>query len=400
MKRRLRRLVSPFQEFVNAESAGGVVLVATSVFAFAWANSRWGGLYEAVKHAHISIGWEHYALAQSALHWVNDGLMALFFLLVGMEIKREVVRGELSDLRAATLPVLAAVGGMVVPALIYTVFNGGGGGASGWGIPMATDIAFALGIMALLGNRVPLGLKVFLTALAIADDLGAVLVIAIFYSHGLHWGALAAALLLWVTALAYGFFGGRRVTVFMVLGLCMWYAMLRSGVHATVAGILLALALPMTRSGRGSDTEVDRGQPLYRVEHAIEPWVAYVIVPLFALFNAGFALSDGVRFTMPVVMGAFFGLLIGKPLGVFGAAWLAVRLRLADLPLGVTWRHLFGAAALAGIGFTMSLFVADLAFRQSIMLDHAKLGVLTGSVVSAVLGLIMLIAASRSVERS
>lgn len=172
MKRRLRRLVSPFQEFVNAESAGGVVLVATSVLAFAWANSRWGGLYEAVKHAHISIGWGHYALAQSALHWVNDGLMALFFLLVGMEIKREVVRGELSDLRAATLPVLAAVGGMVVPALIYVVFNGGSPGASGWGIPMATDIAFALGIMALLGNRVPLGLKVFLTALAIADDLG------------------------------------------------------------------------------------------------------------------------------------------------------------------------------------------------------------------------------------
>lgn len=399
MKRRLRRLLSPFQEFVSAESAGGVVLLAASVLAFAWANSRWAPVYQAMKHAQLTLGWSPYALSQSTLHWVNDGLMALFFLLVGLEIKREVVRGELSDLRAATLPVLAALGGMLAPALIYTAVNAGTVGSAGWGIPMATDIAFALGIMALLGNRVPLGLKVFLTALAIADDLGAVLVIAVFYSHGMHWGALAAALFLWGAALAYGFLGGRRVMVFVLLGVCMWYAMLRSGVHATVAGILLALALPMTRSGRAAEANVDHAQPLYRVEHALEPWVAYLIVPLFAFFNAGFSLSAEVHFSTPVALGAFLGLLLGKPLGVLGAAWLAVRARVAELPAGVGWGHLLGASVLAGIGFTMSLFVADLAFRHSLMLDHAKLGVLTASVVSALLGLVLLAAAGRRQQR-
>jgi len=399
VKRDIYRLISPFQAFVNAESAGGVILVATAVAAFAWANSPWAPVYEAMKHMPVSLGWGAYALSQSALHWVNDGLMALFFLLVGLEIKREVARGELSDRRAATLPVLAALGGMVVPALIYAAINRGGQGMAGWGIPMATDIAFALGIMALLGNRVPLGLKVFLTALAIADDLGAVLVIAVFYSHGLHWGALGAALGLWLGALAYSFAGGRRLPVYIVLGLAMWYFMLRSGVHATVAGILLALALPMTRSGRPQAEEVDHSQPLYRVEHALEGWVAYLVVPLFALFNAGFRLSDEAGFAAPVVLGAFWGLMLGKPLGVFGAAWLAVRARVADLPAGVNWRQLLGAAVLAGIGFTMSLFVADLAFGESALLDHAKLGVLTGSLASAIVGLALLGAVSRAPGR-
>lgn len=390
MKHKVQRLISPFQDFVSAESAGGVILVATAVAAFAWANSAWAPAYEAMKHAPIAVGWGRFVLSQSALHWVNDGLMALFFLLVGLEIKREVLRGELSDRRAATLPVLAAIGGMVIPALIYVGVNGGGQGAVGWGIPMATDIAFALGIMALLGSRVPLGLKVFLTALAIADDLGAVLVIAVFYSHGLHWGALGASLALWLAALGYSFLGGRRLGVFTLVGVLMWYFMLRSGVHATVAGILLALALPMTRSGRPQAEDVDTSQPLYRVEHALEPWVAYLVVPLFALFNAGFNLSHEASFTAPVVLGAFLGLVLGKPLGVFGAALLAVRLRIADLPPGVGWSQLLGAAVLAGIGFTMSLFVADLAFGESSLLDHAKLGVLAASVASAIAGLALL----------
>lgn len=395
MKRKIERLISPFQDFVSAESAGGVILVATAIAAFAWSNSSWAPVYEAMKHAPVTLGWGRFALSQSALHWVNDGLMALFFLLVGLEIKREVLRGELSDPRAATLPVLAAVGGMVIPALIYAGINGGGEGAVGWGIPMATDIAFALGIMALLGNRVPLGLKVFLTALAIADDLGAVLIIAVFYSHGLNWGALGAALALWLVALGYGLLGGRRLLVFTLLGVLMWYFMLRSGVHATVAGILLALALPMTRSGRPRVEEIDHSQPLYRVEHFLEPWVAYLVVPLFALFNAGFNLSDEARFTAPVVLGAFLGLMLGKPLGVFGASWLAVRVRVADLPPGVNWWQLLGAAVLAGIGFTMSLFVADLAFGGAALLSHAKLGVLTGSLASAVAGLVLLGSVSR-----
>lgn len=396
MREPIKRVLTPFQTFVQSESASGLLLVLMAIIAFAWANSPWAAGYETLKHYGISVGWGRFALSQSLLHWVNDGLMALFFLMVGLEIKREVIDGDLSDARAALLPVLAAFGGMVIPALIYVAVNrDAAAGLDGWGIPMATDIAFSLGIMALLGKRVPQGLKVFLTALAIVDDLGAVIVIAVFYSHGLDWASLGVVMLIWLAALFYGRRRGHRLGVYALLGLVMWFFMLRSGIHATVAGILLALALPLNRRGRTRSDTGAGSAPLHRMEHLLEPWVAYFIVPVFALFNAGFSLAGEAAFTQPVILGAFLGLLLGKPLGVFGSSWLAVKLNLAQLPPAVSWTHLLGAGVLAGIGFTMSLFVADLAFGQSQLLDYAKLGVLCASLVSALLGLLILIFASR-----
>lgn len=384
------RVLTPFQAFVQSESAGGVILLLTSVTAFVWANSPWAGDYEALKSFHITVGWGEFALHQSLFHWVNDGLMALFFLLVGLEIKREVLGGELSSLRVAALPVMAAFGGIVVPALIYVAITRHGPGLAGWGIPMATDIAFALGILALLGKRIPQGLRLFLTALAIADDLCAVVVIAVFYSHGLDWLALGGALLCWLGALIYGLRAGRWLSVYAILGLVMWVFMLRSGIHGTVAGVLLALTVPMTARGSSGI----RPAPLHRLEHALEPWVAYAIVPLFALLNAGFPLSDEIGMAEPITLGVFLGLFIGKPLGITAASWLAVKLRLADLPQATTWPHMIGAAALAGIGFTMSLFIADLAFsEQAQSLDYAKLGVLAASVASAIIGVVLLLRA-------
>lgn len=385
----IKNVLTPFQAFVRSESAGSVILLLSAAVAFLWANSPWAGSYASLKHFGIALGWGNWSLPQSLFHWVNDGLMALFFLLVGLEIKREIRGGELSDLRVAALPVLAAVGGMAAPALIYVAINAGGAGLKGWGIPMATDIAFALGIMQLLGRRVPTGLRVFLTALAIADDLGAVVIIALFYSHGFHWISLALVGLFWLAALAYGRTGGHRLMIYAVLGLGMWYCMLRSGIHATVAGILLALAVPMdSREG-----EESHSAPLHRLETVLEPWVAYLVVPLFALLNAGFSLGKEAGLTESITLGALLGLFIGKPAGVMGISWLTVRLGLGELPYRTTWRHMAGAAALAGIGFTMSLFVADLAFQQPRLLDYAKLGILTASLASACLGFFLLLGA-------
>lgn len=396
MKKPLKRVLTPFQTFVQSESAGGLLLVLMAIIAFIWANSPGAGSYEALKHFAVSVEWGGFALPHSVLHWVNDGLMVLFFLMVGLEIKREVIDGELSSARAAILPVLAALGGMVVPALIYVAINrNAGAGLDGWAIPMATDIAFALGIMALLGSRVPLGLKVFLAALAIADDLGAVIVIAVFYSHGLDWTALGIVLLAWLITLGYGWRGGQRLWIYALLGLVMWFFMLHSGIHPTVAGILLALAVPLGRPAKSAPAASAKPSPLHRMEHLLEPWVAYFVVPVFALLNAGFPLAGEAEFTQPIVMGAFLGLLLGKPLGVFGSAWLAVKLNVAQLPAAVTWMHMLGAGVLAGIGFTMSLFVAGLAFGQSDLLDYAKLGVLGASVVSALTGLLLLTLVSR-----
>ena len=386
----IRNVLTPFQAFVRSESAGSIILLLTAAGAFLWANSPWAGSYLALKHFGIDLGLGQWRLHQTLFHWVNDGLMVLFFLLVGLEIKREVRGGELSDLRVAALPVLAAVGGMVIPALIYVAINAGGAGLKGWGIPMATDIAFALGIMQLLGRRVPTGLRVFLTALAIADDLGAVVIIALFYSHGFHWVSLALVGLFWLAALAYGRTGGRRLAVYAVLGLGMWYFMLRSGVHATVAGILLALAVPMDRRAGEDDAH---STPLYRLEHLLSPWVAYLVIPLFALLNAGFSMGSEAGLTESVTLGALLGLFIGKPVGIMGMSWLTVRLGLGELPYGTSWRHMAGAAALAGIGFTMSLFVADLAFQQPQLLNYAKLGILTASLASASLGFFLLLGA-------
>lgn len=397
MKIPLRRMLPPFQAFVHSESTGGILLLLAAVAAFVLANSPWAPAYAAIKHFHLRVGWQGYAIDQSLFHWANDGLMVLFFLLVGLEIKREVRGGELSSARAAALPVLAALGGMLVPAMIFAGLNWGDPGLKGWGIPMATDIAFALGIVTLMGKRIPAGVRIFLTALAIADDLGAVVVIALFYSHGLDWGAVGIVLACWLAALFYGLRGGRLLSVYAVLGLVMWLFMLRSGIHATVAGILLALTLPQATPDAGS---AEHDAPLHRMEHLLEPWVAYLVVPLFAFLNAGFALSSEAGLTQPIVLGALLGLLLGKPIGVTGASWLAVKLRLAELPQDVTWRHILGAAALAGIGFTMSLFIADLAFARPQFLNYAKLGILTASLASAALGFVLLLTARPASDKT
>ncbi len=395
-------------------------MIFASILAFAWANSPWAPGYFALREITFGASFGDWSLEKPLLLWVNDGLMAFFFFLVGLEIKREVLVGELSEPRDAALAVTAALGGMVVPASIYAAINWGGEGISGWGVPMATDIAFALGMMALLGDRVPTSLKVFLTALAIVDDLGAVLVIALFYTGEIEVLNLLVTVGALALAFLYGRLGGRNLKVLAFFGIVVWFFVLQSGVHATVAGILLALATPIKRKiapqdlrqelraglerGRFEEVEVkvanlervlgDAQSPLHRLERLMHPWVAFLVLPIFALFNAGVALGGGTGVTGPVTVGVFLGLLLGKPLGVLGFSWLAIKTGMASLPQGVGWRAMTGAGLLAGIGFTMSLFVGGLAFDGGEMLESAKLGILSASVVAAVLGLVLLARAS------
>lgn len=409
------KLLSPFQSFVHKESIGGIILILAAGVAFLWANSSWSASYFALQEIPFGIQAGSWSLQKPLLLWVNDGLMAVFFLMVGLEIKRELLAGELSSPREAALPMVAAVGGMVVPALIYASLNGGGEGTRGWGIPMATDIAFALGVLSLLGSRVPLSLKVFLTALAIVDDLGAILVIALFYTAQLSGVSLMYSLMLLGLAFVYGWAGGRKLVVFGILGILSWYFMLKSGVHATIAGVLLAFAIPLRRtldpkelknwflpgspSADFEETEVriehleekvkQAASQLHSLEHRLEPWVAYLIMPVFALFNAGVALSGEALRITPVTAGVFWGLLLGKPLGIVGISWLAEKWGWVSLPAGVNWSQMAAVGFIAGIGFTMSLFVASLAFGGSFMLDQSKLGVLSASVTAAVTGLIL-----------
>jgi NhaA family Na+:H+ antiporter len=409
------RLLSPVQELIKTESASGVLLIAAALLAFAWANSPFAASYFALLHVHIGVGVAGWRLEESLLHWVNDLLMAIFFFLIGLEIKREVLIGELAGWRRAALPIASAVGGMVVPALIYVACNFGRPGLSGWGVPMATDIAFALGVLALLGERVSLTLKVFLLALAIVDDLGAVLVIALFYTHDLSVGALTLAFLIFGAALLYGHYGRARPLGFALLGLLLWYCMFRSGVHATIAGVLLALAVPLRHRLTGEQLQQElrpllghgghfeqvevmiehlddvlarAASPLHGMEHALAPYVAFLIMPVFAFCNAGVALgSDPAALVGTISTGAALGLLIGKPIGVVGCAWLAVRTDLTRLPDGVNWAGMIGVGLLAAIGFTMSLFIANLAFGEGPELDQAKIGVLAASVIAALAGL-------------
>lgn len=420
--RTVRRLLNPFEEFVRGESAGGITLIAAALLAFAWANSPFAPGYFALQETPFGIGVGGFGLEKPLLLWVNDGLMAVFFFLVGLEIKREVSVGELANPRDAALAVIAALGGVVVPASIYAAINWGGEGIGGWGVPMATDIAFALGVMALLGSRVPLSLKVFLTALAIVDDLIAVSVIALFYTAEVDLLSLALSLGVLALTFAYGRRGGRSLRGFALLGLLVWFFMLQSGVHATVAGVLLALVIPMNRKippedlrdelrsglARGEFEEVetkvanlervleDAQSPLHRLEHSLHPWVAFVVMPVFALFNAGVSLTGGGGLANPVALGVLLGLLVGKPVGVLGASWLAVRMGWASLPQGAGWGAMAGVSLLAGIGFTMSLFIGTLAFEGSTLLDEAKLGILAASVVAAVAGLAILMRAGPS----
>jgi Na+:H+ antiporter, NhaA family len=382
----LSRALRPFANFLRLETASGLLLMAFAVVAIVWANSPWASLYESLFLTKFTIGYGEALLAKPLVLWINDGLMAVFFLVVGLEIKRELMTGELNSARKAALPAAAALGGMLIPAGLYTAFNFGQPTQAGWGVPMATDIAFSLGVLAMLGKRIPLALKVLLTAVAIVDDLGAVVVIAVFYTATIKGTLLAASLALIATAWAFGRLGGRHVVVFGLLGIAAWVFMLKSGVHATIAGVLLAFALPARQLAH---EEEPVGQ---RWEHALHPWVAFVIMPVFALANAGVALSGSFAeaLSKPPSLGIIAGLVLGKPIGIFGFAWVAVKLGLASLPVGLTWGKVLGMSLLAGIGFTMSLFIADLAFGLSPSLNYAKAGILTGSLLSGVLGYLYL----------
>ncbi|TPL91296.1 Na+/H+ antiporter NhaA [Mesorhizobium sp. B2-3-12] len=382
-----QRLVSVFREFLDSEAAGGIILMAAAALALIVANSPLAGTYFAVLHAYLG--------PLSVSHWVNDGLMAVFFLLVGLEIKREMLDGQLSTWPRRVLPGIAAAGGMVVPALVYVAINSNNPAAlSGWAIPTATDIAFALGVLSLLGSRVPASLKVFLTALAIIDDLGAVIIIAIFYTSGLSLAYLGAAFAVIAVLVVLNRMRVMSLVPYLVLGAILWVLVLKSGVHATLAGVALALTIPLERSaGIGHDLD---HSPLHRLEHGLHKLVAFIVIPIFGFANAGVSLA-GLSFGAliePLTLGVAAGLVVGKLVGVFGSSALAIRFGLADLPAHAGWSHMIGISLLCGIGFTMSLFIGLLAFAGDVALqDAVKVGILAGSLVAALLGAAVLLMA-------
>ncbi len=380
------------RRFLQTEAAGGYVLMAAAAAAMLVANSPWSGTYVRVLHADIG--------PLSLLHWINDGLMALFFLLVGLEIKRELVDGEMSSWSKRLLPGAAAVGGMVVPALVYLAINRDiPANIAGWAIPAATDIAFALGVLALLGSRVPASLKLLLTAIAIIDDLGAIVIIAAFYTASLDMLALGAAAAGCALLVGLNRLRVQALWPYLAVGGCVWVAVLLSGIHATLAGVIVALAIPM--HGR-RDTPGRRRSPLRKLEHALAPVIAFIVVPIFGFANAGVDLRglSPMDAVAPVPLGIAAGLLIGKQLGVFGAIAVMVRSGLADMPANARWRHVWGMAVLCGIGFTMSLFIAALAFGEgSAGNSAAKLGILAGSILSALAGWAILAASPPTAAR-
>jgi NhaA family Na+:H+ antiporter len=379
-----KKILRPFQEFAQLEASGGVLLFGATVAALLWANSPLAESYRAAWQTKLTVAIGAAGLSKPLILWINDGLMAIFFFVVGLEIKRELMEGELRTAKRAILPIAAALGGMVVPAGFFAAFNARGEGAHGWGIPMATDIAFALGVLTLLGSRVPVALKIFLTALAIIDDLGAVLVIALFYTADILWNALVIAALLLGLLMALNKTGFSNGGVYAFVGFWLWLAVLKSGVHATVAGVALAMTIP---TDPYPEDEVQEGL-LYRMEHAVHPWVTYLILPIFALSNAGVALDAEAfgKVADPVSLGVMLGLVLGKPAGIAVFSWLAVKAGLAALPEAVNWRHVAGAGMLGGIGFTMALFINELAFGESVLNAEAKLAILIASAVAGIAG--------------
>ena len=415
-----RRLPRSVQIFLDTEASGGILLLAAALVALVWANSPWSASYQSLWHTDITVNFGRYVLEGDLHHWVNDALMVIFFFVVGLEIKRELVHGKLREPRTAAMPAIAALGGMVVPAALYLLVTAGGDGSKGWGIPMATDIAFAVGVVALLGSRVPASLKLFLLTLAIVDDIGAIIVIGVFYSSGLQPQFLGAAAAIVVVIMLINRAGIVWVAPYLLLGTALWLVTYASGVHATIAGVVLGLLTParnflpasvarewasdlrdepsaqdlqaMTRLARHAVS------PAEHIGHVLHPWSSYVIVPIFALANAGVVIKadafDASGATA-VTLGVMLGLVVGKILGIAGAAWLAARLGIAHLPEGANWRMMFGIASVAGIGFTVSLFVAELAFEPGSLQDAAKLGVLAASAIAAVIGGIALSRACR-----
>ncbi len=421
-----KRVSTPFEHFIHSQTTTGLVLMLMTIAALMLANSPLAEAYSHFFHTKIDFNVGNWKLSHTIHHWINDGLMGIFFFMVGLEIKREVLVGELSNFKVAILPILSAIGGMLLPALIYISINQGQAGANGWGIPMATDIAFAISALVLLGNRVSPALVTFLVALAIVDDLGAVLVIAIFYTEEIRFVALSLAGVAFGVMILFNRFGIHAILPYFIVGLFMWFFMLESGVHATIAGVIAAMTIPsrpklaptdFTMSTKNLLDEYDNypvatdhtmhenqkaillnikdtidsvGSPSARLEHDLHLPVSLIVIPLFALANAGISIdfsSIGSSIVEPVSLGIIFGLIVGKLLGIGGVAWLAIKLKIAKLPEGSTMRQIFGVALLGGIGFTMSIFVADLAFvGNETLIFQAKVGILTASLMSGIVG--------------
>ena len=388
----IKNLSKPFIWFFKLEAASGLVLLIAALIALIISNSTLSSIYFDSLKYYLFIGINNFGLKLSVHHWINDALMAIFFFFVTLEIKREFIQGELSNLKKALLPIIAAVGGMVVPALFYIFINlGNSETLNGWAIPSATDIAFSLGILSLLGSRVPISLKIFLTALAIIDDLGAILIIAFFYSGDLSVSFLSLILISYLFLLIINKLGVKKFLPYLIIGIFMWYFTYKSGIHATIAGVLLASTIPH----RNKDKDFSL---LIKIEHAISPYVAFIIMPLFAFANAGVSLS-GLTFSsllLPVPLGILMGLFFGKQIGVMLFSYASVRLKIAQMPDNSTWLSLYGVSILTGVGFTMSLFVGNLAFVENTQyIDGVKIGVLTGSLLSTVFGYFVLLITSK-----
>jgi Na+:H+ antiporter, NhaA family len=421
-------ITSPFTRFARMEAAGGILLLVATGAALLWANSSWEHSYYQIWHTQVTISLGGLSLSESRHEWVNDGLMSIFFFLVGLEIKRELLIGELSSFRHAAFPFMAAIGGSIIPALIYLGLNHGGA-THGWGIPMATDIAFALGVLALLGSRVPVGLKIFVAALAIVDDIFGVLVIALFYTRHISLSSLSLGFVGVAISFGANRLGIRNPVVYAVIGVGVWFAVLNSGVHATIAGILLAFTIPARNSlDKTEFLRLSRGlldqfeshdlnsaqahhaihsleqqcemieSPLHRIEHGLQPWVSFLIMPIFAFANAGVHILGeiGAAVTHPITLGVLLGLLLGKPMGITVFAWIASKTGLASRPASVSWGQIFGASWLCGIGFTMSLFIASLALGDGDLLDLSKIGTLAASIGAGCIGSLLLRASNKT----
>lgn len=427
-----QEVLLPVQEFIRTEVGSGVLLLSAAISALLWANSPWAASYFHLWETSITIDLGPLTVSKSLEHWVNEALMTIFFFVVALEVKRELVHGHLSDPRRAALPLIAALGGMVVPVILFLALNADGPGARGWGIPMATDIAFALGVLALLGKRIPLEMRVFLLTLAVVDDIGSILAIALFYSEQLSFHALAVAFLLVLLMIGARVAGVRRVHFYTLMGTLFWLAVLKSGIHATIAGVVLGGLTPASAylsrrtfseaagslingfqqaltEGNENKAEALLGElgklnreteaPLERIERQVHPWSSSLILPIFALANSGIIISSDQivqSFTSFVTQGILLGLVVGKCIGVSLACWISVRLGIASLPGKATWSHIVGTSLLAGIGFTVSLFIAGLAYRDSQVISDAKMGILCASLLSGMLGYAFLLITTRS----
>lgn len=424
----IKNVFNPFQRFLKIEASGGILLLLATLIALVWANSSFGDAYQHLWKTKLTIGVGNFILSKSFLHWINDGLMAIFFFFVGLEIKRELIAGELSSIKQASLPIAAAFGGMIFPALIFIIVNKNSATEAGWGIPMATDIAFSLGIISLLGKRVPLSLKVFLVAFAIVDDIGAVIVIALFYSGDINWNYLLIGLALFMILVLFNRLDLRYISAYMVVGWVIWFMFLKSGIHPTIAGILIAFSIPMYRkidmvtfrirmddnlkvfhstdcsnkitltkkqlvSIDNIEDELKRVQsPVQSLEHTLNQFVTFFVMPLFALTNAGVIIKT-TNFTslFASLSGTIeISLIVGKVMGIFLFTWLSVKLGITELPNGMKWIHILGLGFLGAVGFTMSLFIANLAFADGLFLNPAKIGILTGSVLAGILGYVVI----------